>query len=60
MSLFPIPFLRFRRTIDFDGFQDSLKEMAKKKYEKETNDANQALKKLEDQIIENADEFLGN
>lgn len=49
----------FSSTIDFDGFQDSLKEMAKKKYEDETKDANTALKKLEDQIIDNAQDFLG-
>ena len=46
-------------TIDFDGFQDSLKEMVKKKYQDETNDANAALKKLEDQIIDNAQDFIG-
>ena len=44
--------------IDFDGFQASLKEMAQKKYAEETKDANAALNKLEEQIIDNANDFI--
>ena len=48
----------FYSNIDFDGFQASLKEMAQKKYAEETKDANAALNKLEEQIIDNANDFI--